>query len=238
MRAAGLIWSPLLKTSRRVSDQLIHVSDWLPTLSNVAGYDFPSNLDGINMWKTLSENLPSPRHEVVHNIDPIIPYTSYLYGNWKYVNGTVNPVYDIWLGEIPLNENPNAVNYTLGLISSSTWKVVSTYQLSPLMDSQEVLNLRGQSKIVCRRSSPRHPYTPCEPLLAPCLFNIKFDPCERENRAEQLPRYLHMVEEKLNMAKQKAVRPLNVPSDPKSNPALNNYQWTFWTDLVEAGHGN
>mgnify|MGYP001802098353 CR=1 FL=1 len=37
MRATGFIWSPLLKHKRRVSNQLIHVTDWLPTIMHVAG---------------------------------------------------------------------------------------------------------------------------------------------------------------------------------------------------------
>jgi len=37
VRAAGLIWSPLLKKSQRVSNQTMHIIDWLPTLLEAAG---------------------------------------------------------------------------------------------------------------------------------------------------------------------------------------------------------
>lgn len=37
VRGAGLIWSPLLKESQRVSSQLMHIVDWLPTLYSAAG---------------------------------------------------------------------------------------------------------------------------------------------------------------------------------------------------------
>jgi hypothetical protein len=33
----GLIWSPLLQQTPRVSNQLMHVTDWLPTLYTAAG---------------------------------------------------------------------------------------------------------------------------------------------------------------------------------------------------------
>jgi hypothetical protein len=45
-------------------------------------------IDGIDMWRTLSENLPSPRIEVLHNIDPIEDYAALRRGEWKYVTGT------------------------------------------------------------------------------------------------------------------------------------------------------
>lgn len=37
VRAAGLVFSPLLKKSARISKQLMHITDWLPTLYHVAG---------------------------------------------------------------------------------------------------------------------------------------------------------------------------------------------------------
>lgn len=39
VRAAGLIWSPLLSKPQRISTQIFHISDWLPTLYHAAGGD-------------------------------------------------------------------------------------------------------------------------------------------------------------------------------------------------------
>lgn len=39
VRGAGCIWSPLIEEKRRVSHQIMHISDWLPTLLDAAGYD-------------------------------------------------------------------------------------------------------------------------------------------------------------------------------------------------------
>lgn len=37
VRGSGLIWSPFLKKQNRVSNQTMHIADWLPTLYNAAG---------------------------------------------------------------------------------------------------------------------------------------------------------------------------------------------------------
>lgn len=39
VRGAGLIWSCLLTKQYRVAEQMIHISDWLPTLIEAAGGD-------------------------------------------------------------------------------------------------------------------------------------------------------------------------------------------------------
>lgn len=74
MRGSGFLWSPLLKKTSYVSQHMIQVIDWLPTLLNVAGFDMsqlPSNVDGVDMWSMLSDNKESRRTEMLHNIDPL-----------------------------------------------------------------------------------------------------------------------------------------------------------------------
>lgn len=36
-RAASFVWSPLLNKTGRVSNQLMHIVDWMPTLYSAAG---------------------------------------------------------------------------------------------------------------------------------------------------------------------------------------------------------
>ena len=37
VKGAAFVWSPLLKTAPRVSEQMMNVQDWLPTLYEAAG---------------------------------------------------------------------------------------------------------------------------------------------------------------------------------------------------------
>lgn len=68
----------------------MHVSDWLPTLYTAAGgdvRDLGDNLDGINMWDALVNDLPSERKQILHNIDDIYGNAALTIEGWKLVTG-------------------------------------------------------------------------------------------------------------------------------------------------------
>ena len=68
---------------------MMHATDWLPTLLSAAGYNTKNltNLDGFDLWKTVQNGTPSPRNEILLNIDPEMYKNAALRsGDWKYVD--------------------------------------------------------------------------------------------------------------------------------------------------------
>jgi arylsulfatase A-like enzyme len=65
--------------------ETIHVVDWYPTLAGLAGASTAKcrPLDGLNVWPTISAGQPSPRTEVVYNLEPY--RASVRQGDWKLV---------------------------------------------------------------------------------------------------------------------------------------------------------
>jgi len=64
-------WPDHIKAESTV-DQMIHVVDMYPTLVGLAGGKLGKNkpLDGMEVWTTISEGTPSPRTEIIYNIEP------------------------------------------------------------------------------------------------------------------------------------------------------------------------
>jgi arylsulfatase A-like enzyme len=66
-------------------DEMIHVVDMYPTLAAIAGASLEKAkpLDGVDVWGTLSAGEPSPRDEIVYNVDPL--GGAVRWGDWKLV---------------------------------------------------------------------------------------------------------------------------------------------------------
>ena len=79
-RVPGFVHSPLLPASVRgtINEELYHVTDWLPTLAGLAGGSTQRNrpLDGHDIWSSLTEQKPSPRTELLYNVNPLQRATS------------------------------------------------------------------------------------------------------------------------------------------------------------------
>jgi len=72
-------------------DGLFHAVDIFPTFAAVAGASTAKckPLDGLNVWGTISENQPSPRTEMVYNIEPF--RAGIRQGDWKLIWRTLIP---------------------------------------------------------------------------------------------------------------------------------------------------
>lgn len=71
--------------------EMIHVVDMFPTLAGLAGANLTTGkpLDGLDVWSTISNGAPSPRQEIVYNVEPF--RGGVREGDWKLIWRTPLP---------------------------------------------------------------------------------------------------------------------------------------------------
>lgn len=72
-------------------DGIMHAVDLYPTFAALAGASTTKSkpLDGVNVWETIAEGKPSPRSEVIYNIEPF--RGAVRQGDWKLIWRTLIP---------------------------------------------------------------------------------------------------------------------------------------------------
>ena len=83
-------WPGHIKPGGTVTE-MIHVVDMYPTLAALAGASTAKckPLDGLDVWKTISAGAPSPRTEIVYNLEPF--RAGIRQGDWKLIWRTPLP---------------------------------------------------------------------------------------------------------------------------------------------------
>ncbi|ETN66473.1 arylsulfatase B [Anopheles darlingi] len=238
VRGAALLWSPLLTRKGYVSEQLIHVSDWLPTLARAAGIrNIPlqdSAIDGQDQWTALQSgavDLKPVRSIVMNNAEDSCHFSSYVKHGWKYVNGTCSDgEYDGWLGDMVQPDQDE-----LQLSDADYYKqltIPGSIGAALNLSREQAEKLRAEATLKCAPHSPDD--IPCNPLIAPCLFNLHEDPCERVNQAAKHPVLLATLKAEVLYYRLRSAKPRNQPPDSRSDPARFNYTWTWWQEELEA----
>ncbi|XP_071453500.1 arylsulfatase B-like [Hetaerina americana] len=246
-RGAALIWSPFFKKSGRVSEQFLHISDWLPTLISAVNGSTKGlhALDGFDSWRALSEDIPTDRTEALLNIDSKTNEAALISGDWKVTVGTfMNGTWDDWYGPSGLD---SSYRYRLDLILKSDVSLAMD-SIGHYLNRDKIHSLREKAQVKCefKKSSLDEiddkinlvvgPPIPCKPLVKPCLFNLKFDPCERRNLAEMFPDKLQALLNELDKHSASALPPTNLPMDPRARPALWDHTWTNFGDRTLTKH--
>jgi len=104
VRGVAALWSPRLHRAARVCNELIHITDWLPTLYSAAGGDLRDlgEIDGVDQWCMLSEGRPRTREQILLNINEVSKTEGAIYRQYKLVRGTLESETKIILTRVQL----------------------------------------------------------------------------------------------------------------------------------------
>lgn len=225
---------------------MIHISDWLPTLLEAAGYDMtkiPCNLDGHSQWQALSHNSPGPRQELLHNIDPVYNDRALRVGHMKVVKakGPTNSAKG-WYRPYNVEKGKETPNLDEVDDSPVAHRVMEDSSPAPeylyQTDIPEILKELGRPAanshlpyVVQCGAIPPNVTTNCKPAKAPCLFNVTADPCEYHNLADKHPDILKSLLTRLDQYEAGMVAPRNKDEDPAAYPSKHGGVWVPWIKL-------
>ncbi|KAK3800064.1 hypothetical protein RRG08_015032 [Elysia crispata] len=224
MRANGFVAGGRVGRSGVVSTELIHVSDWFPTLVGLAkGNLNGTKLDGYNQWSTISKGTASPRNVILHNIDILRPRlgkpavkgtfdtsvrAAIRVGDYKLITGDCGD--DQWIPPPGMPEHSLRSDNTLHFSATHNDMEFHQDDIKNSHDSSDKQRV-GEEKNVW-------------------LFNILKDPNERDDLSEKEPERVRAMLDQLLAFNKTAVPPFVVKSDPRSNPALHGNVWGPWLD--------
>ncbi|KAF1744312.1 hypothetical protein MXB_3412, partial [Myxobolus squamalis] len=232
IRSSAIFYSSIIKTQGifmfvkpqgQVIDDMIHVTDWLPTLASLAQIDASkiSNINGVTILPTLIDKKTTKRTYIFHNFD----------------------TFEGEVAALRVHEYKLIIGEKLG--STSAWnreRIITKNQTDALIQPgfrPDVEMKKNYSSIVLCNSGYPHPLLnihapPCKPTLEPCLFNLIWDPCEYHNLASFMDRTVDFMMSKLGEIKKfNNVKRPNFPSSSKNaDPALYGGNWHWWLDDI------
>jgi len=244
MRGAGFLWSPLLQKSGYVSEHMMQIFDWVPTLLRPAGYDMaslPAEVDGMDLWHSLSTNSKSPRTEMLHNIDPgfsgkAVARYALRVGNMKIIYG--HQAMSGWYppGEHSVDAEGRPLPPELRDYESQydpELAAFAPYQRSSIDDALRSIN-RGHHNPhpVVIDCGPKPANDTCDPKEKPCVFDVVKDPCEYHNlfdEPEQSDVIQHLMQ-RYHAYNSTMVKPRNKGIDPKGYPEFHKGVWAPWIE--------
>jgi arylsulfatase B/arylsulfatase I/J len=184
----------------------MHVTDWLPTLCEIAGREGSNGggggcslkgkpLDGVSQWRVItSANASSRRTEIVHGerLEPVAPYNS---NDTLTLTGA--------LADIDLN--------------------------TPYCNATALR--QGDYKLVVDQPGARKGEGCAGSPGGACLFNVAQDEGETTDLSAEMPKLVAKMVARVAALRKTAVPHQDwLPPDPRSNPNLHGGVWTPWLE--------
>lgn len=182
---------------------MFHSVDLLPTIMSSAlnrPVEF-KGIDGVNQWDSITKNKPSKRNSFIYSIDPL--------GNLGCSKFT----------EAIRDGDWKLIKGCPGIYAD--WYNLKEFDMSKYRSYEGVnmsISYTDASCIDSKKSS----------VSSYFLFNIKEDPLEHDNKAEEMPCKVKELEIKLEAYRNNTVPPFLFYNnfDPKSNPAKFGDTWS------------
>ncbi|KAK8769546.1 hypothetical protein V5799_013989 [Amblyomma americanum] len=234
VRVPGFVWTakPLWQGPGSEYDRLFHVTDWLPTLYEMAGGD-PAQLvgvDGVSHLQSLvNPTAAAPRNEALLNIDPVDGNAGIISDRFKLVVGSFPDGSSDWI-ELPgerqsLEEEADTAHQSC--LNSTAYQVLSGRGANPKCGSAQ-----GAYSTPVRCGDKVLSKAPCDSARQPCLYDIIADPCEYHNIGNEYPQVVKRLQNRLAAYEEGAVKPGNLGQDQASFPARHGATWVTWNDDV------
>ncbi|XP_071955176.1 arylsulfatase J-like [Antedon mediterranea] len=102
----------------------------------------------------------------------------------------------------------------------------------PTKGKQKVNPDQRATRVECL-PKPDNATTNCQPFKAPCLFNVKHDPCEYYNIADSHPEIVSELKSRLDEILPTVVPAANVDADLNADPKLHGGNWVPWIKLQQ-----
>ncbi|XP_065217853.1 arylsulfatase B-like isoform X2 [Planococcus citri] len=237
VRGVATIWSPLINaTSHSVSNEIIHITDWLPTFYAAAGGNVEKlgEIDGVNQWPYLTgERNSSARKEVLININEVTNDSAIIIDDWKYIrlNESTPKRYEGARGRD--NSHPYNMEQVL---QSKTHTVLNKFSSNTFDSVKQFASLRLRSTIddKCWERIEVVEKTEYSANLrcfqTGCLFNIKNDPCEFTDLSENEPNLISKFQSKMHLYRRQLVPQQKASADPDCDPRKYHDYWSPWVE--------
>lgn len=160
VRVPAFIWHSSFKPN--VWNELMHITDWLPTLLGAAGASVLNAIDGVNQWDAIANGSISPRKEILVSVDDLVNFAALRVGDYKMIVGNMSQVRNNYYGQELMQVKYKPPNYYPQVFSSNVAEAIKALGFEYSVNTMESMR---QSAII-KQSDPVTDPKLCVPTLS------------------------------------------------------------------------